>query len=166
MQTIFSRDEVPECFLSLGDDTYRCKKYGQIIRVRLYPLHCECPTIQEITPSKKQDKTNQAAHNVQQQVKSEHLPGTILHNLIKKYFGEDVTGDCQCGSHIEWMNAWGPVGCREHLDEIVGWLQEEAIQRGWKSAKWPGARWAMKIIVLMAMDAHYAHSNLEGSLLL
>jgi len=22
------------------------------------------------------------------------------------------------------MNAWGPAGCREHLDEIVGWLTE------------------------------------------
>jgi hypothetical protein len=29
------------------------------------------------------------------------------------------------------MNAWGPSGCREHLDEIVGWLEEEAGKRGW-----------------------------------
>lgn len=28
------------------------------------------------------------------------------------------------------MNAWGPAGCREHLEEIVGWLMEAASQNG------------------------------------
>ena len=49
------------------------------------------------------------------------------------------------------MNSWGPQGCREHIDEIVSWLQEEAIQRGWKSVQWPGAKYAIKRLVLTAI---------------
>jgi hypothetical protein len=29
------------------------------------------------------------------------------------------------------MNDWGPAGCREHLNEIVEWMMEEAKKRGW-----------------------------------
>jgi hypothetical protein len=28
------------------------------------------------------------------------------------------------------MHAWGPAGCREHLEEIADWLLEEARKRG------------------------------------
>jgi len=30
------------------------------------------------------------------------------------------------------MNAWGSAGCREHLDEIVDHLLEEAKKRSWR----------------------------------
>ncbi len=49
------------------------------------------------------------------------------------------------------MNAWGPQGCREHLDEIVAWLLDEAQRRGWRTAKLPGARWAIKQLVSQAI---------------
>jgi hypothetical protein len=48
------------------------------------------------------------------------------------------------------MNAWGPAGCREHLNEIVDWLFDEAQQRGWRIIKLPGARWAVKQLILKA----------------
>jgi hypothetical protein len=32
------------------------------------------------------------------------------------------------------MNAWGPAGCREHLEEIVDKLQKEGQKRGWTNA--------------------------------
>jgi hypothetical protein len=49
------------------------------------------------------------------------------------------------------MNAWGPAGCREHLDEIVGWLIDEAVKRGWRAANWPGARFVCRRLVMSAI---------------
>lgn len=57
-------------------------------------------------------------------------PGNYLHDTIQRWVGESPTDGCQCSSRIEQMNAWGPQGCREHLDEIVGWLLDEAHRRG------------------------------------
>jgi len=65
--------------------------------------------------------------------------------------GEEPKLSCGCRVRIAQMNAWGPDGCREHLEEIVGWLLEEAQRRGWRSAKLPGARWAVKRLVLAAI---------------
>jgi hypothetical protein len=58
-------------------------------------------------------------------------PGDHLHDAILKWVGEGPTNNCQCNSRITQMNAWGPTGCREHLDEIVGWLVEEAATHKW-----------------------------------
>jgi len=78
-------------------------------------------------------------------------PGDCLHRAIERRTGEEPKLSCGCRSRIARMNAWGPAGCREHLDEIVGWLLEEAERRGWRSAKLPGARWAVKRLVLAAI---------------
>ncbi len=78
-------------------------------------------------------------------------PGDYLHDAILRWVGEAPTEDCQCRSRIAQMNAWGPQGCREHLDEIVEWLSSEAQRRGWGTAKLPGVRWAVKRLVLSAI---------------
>ena len=51
------------------------------------------------------------------------------------------------------MNAWGPAGCREHLDEIVGWMAEEANKRGWwkYAVAVPGSQLFIKRMVLVAI---------------
>jgi len=78
-------------------------------------------------------------------------PGDYLHDAILRWFGESPTAECQCHSRIAQMNAWGPTGCREHLDEIVGWLVDEAQRRGWRIAKLPVVRWSIKRFVLSAI---------------
>ena len=78
-------------------------------------------------------------------------PGDHLHDAILRWVGEAPTEDCQCRSRIAQMNAWGPQGCREHLDEIVEWLLTEAQRRGWGTAKLPGVHWAVKRLVLSAI---------------
>jgi hypothetical protein len=48
------------------------------------------------------------------------------------------------------MNAWGPDGCQEHIEVIVGWLYEEAQKRKWTKllTRLPGndyvIRWMVK----------------------
>jgi hypothetical protein len=38
---------------------------------------------------------------------------------------------CNCDLHIDQMNRWGVEGCREHREEILGWLREGAKNYGW-----------------------------------
>ncbi len=51
------------------------------------------------------------------------------------------------------MNAWELAGCREHLDEIVDWLVDEATSRGWwkYAVAVPGSRYFIKRMVLEAI---------------
>ncbi len=51
------------------------------------------------------------------------------------------------------MNAWGPAGCREHLEEIVGWMVEEANKRGWwkHAVAVPGSRYFIERMALGAI---------------
>lgn len=57
-------------------------------------------------------------------------PGTILKTLIRRYLGIQATPDCLCSKRALIMDGWGPAVCRENLDTIVGWLREEAENRG------------------------------------
>jgi hypothetical protein len=51
-------------------------------------------------------------------------PGTELVEMLKQMADGD---DCPtCPLRAAQMNIWGVKGCREHFDEIVGWLQESA----------------------------------------
>jgi hypothetical protein len=80
-------------------------------------------------------------------------PGDYLHDTILYWVGESPTSDCQCNSRIVQMNAWGPAGCREHRDEIVDWLVDEATNRGWwkYAVAVPGSRYFIKRMVLEAI---------------
>ncbi|MDA1232964.1 MAG: hypothetical protein O2856_19530 [Planctomycetota bacterium] len=51
--------------------------------------------------------------------------GTVLHRLLRDRFGAKIA-KCKCQEWIDRMNAWGPDGCTEHLDEIVEHLIQEA----------------------------------------
>ena len=93
--------------------------------------------------------------------------GTHLHNLIKKYLQEDYSEGCGCESMVRKMNAWGPDGCREHLDEIVDKMTEAAKSRGWKKrllASVPFvSRAGMKAMVLMAIRLAEKEATTEQS---
>lgn len=59
---------------------------------------------------------------------STHLqnrPGDVLHGILREEYGFKVAS-CKCQEWIDKMNLWGPMGCKEHLAEIVGHLFEEA----------------------------------------
>jgi hypothetical protein len=61
-----------------------------------------------------------------------HGPGTELKKLLKKV-GITATPSCSCNARARRMDeeeAKEPGWCEAHLDEIVGWLREEAEKRG------------------------------------
>lgn len=61
-----------------------------------------------------------------------HGPGTELKKLLTK-IGIAATPNCSCNARARRMDeeeAREPGWCEAHLDEIVGWLREEATKRG------------------------------------
>jgi hypothetical protein len=60
-----------------------------------------------------------------------HGPGVELKKLLKKV-GIVATPNCSCNARARRMDieeAREPGWCEAHLDEIVGWLREEATKR-------------------------------------
>ena len=56
-------------------------------------------------------------------------PGTELKKLLS-WVGIRATEGCQCDDRALLMDIMGADECEERLDEIVGWLEEEAAERG------------------------------------
>ncbi len=73
-------------------------------------------------------------------------PGDHLHDMIRFWTRAEPEQGCGCDELIAKMNAWGSA-CREHADEIVAHMMEEAKKRGWKSASMPGAATVAKSLV-------------------
>ena len=77
--------------------------------------------------------------------------GDWLHIGILRWVGECPDRKCGCQDRINQMNAWGPSGCREHLEEITDWLMEEAGNRGWwkLTTLIPCSRFAIKQLLIL-----------------
>jgi hypothetical protein len=56
-------------------------------------------------------------------------PGTELKALLKTV-GIVASPTCSCNKRARVMDEKGCDWCDEHIDEIVGWLREEATKRG------------------------------------
>lgn len=56
-------------------------------------------------------------------------PGTELKKLLAAV-GIVSDENCQCNKRAKLMNIWGCDECERRIDEIVGWLHEEASARG------------------------------------
>ncbi len=119
------------------------------------PPHRNCPA--KLTP---EQKAQREAARTEQEWQAKHGTGTYLHKLIKKLTGEKITASCGCKSHIATMNNRGPAWCRENVETIVGWMEEEIERRlkddkpGWRlklaGYKLPGQRLAIKRMILLA----------------
>lgn len=55
-------------------------------------------------------------------------PGTKLSQMLEK-IGIKASPTCSCKARARLMNEKGYEWCEEHIDEIVGWLKEEATKR-------------------------------------
>ncbi len=58
-------------------------------------------------------------------IETQNRPGDVLHSLLKTRYHVTIAS-CKCQEWIDRMNAWTPNGCRDHLEEIVDHLFEEA----------------------------------------
>jgi hypothetical protein len=77
-------------------------------------------------------------------------PGTRLKELLAKW-GIHATDNCKCIKRAKEMDANGPAWCRENLDTIVGWLEQESKRRSWPMRIF--ARLGARRVVLQAIEA-------------
>jgi hypothetical protein len=56
-------------------------------------------------------------------------PGTEMKKLLAGV-GIVASENCPCEQHARQMDDWGPDECSRRVDEIVGWLRDEAKNRG------------------------------------
>ena len=75
--------------------------------------------------------------------------GDHIHRIIERRFGESITAGCNCQSWIDKLNNWGPAKCRRRIGEITEHLRAEAMDRGWRIARLPGARWGIKTTIVL-----------------
>ena len=73
-------------------------------------------------------------------------PGTELKKLLK-YMGIVASPNCSCNARAKKMDEWGPDECEKRIDEIVGWLKEEAHKR-----KLPFIDYAGRLLVKRAIS--------------
>ena len=119
-----------------------CKNCGRVYSGN----YIDCPEMLHLVPCRNSPKT--------------YGPGDCLHDSILRWVGEVPTRDCSCEDRIRAMNKLGTTGCREHIEEIVGWLVEESTKRGWWkfAACAPGSRYFVKRFVLAALKESDRHA--------
>lgn len=66
------------------------------------------------------------------------LPGSELHAMLAT-LGISPTVECGCEDRMAQMDAWGVDGCREHFEEIIGWLRENSGKYSWTEKLKAGA---------------------------
>lgn len=73
-------------------------------------------------------------------------PGTQLKRLLSKV-GIKSTPNCSCNARARKMDEMGVEWCEQNIDEIVGWLKEEAQKR-----RLPFLAFPTKILVQRAIS--------------
>ena len=86
-------------------------------------------------------------------------PGCQLRRTLSWFVRDD--GKCGCTEYAAQMDAWGPDGCEERMDEIVAHLIEQAAKRSVFLGAVPSA--AVVIVVRRAIDAARAEAAADNS---
>jgi hypothetical protein len=92
-------------------------------------------------------------------------PGTQLKKLLKTWLRIEATPNCSCNARARTMDTNGCDWCEAHLEEIVGWLREEATKRGLPFVDMAGRVLVRRAISNARKEAARATqaSNAEGS---
>lgn len=108
------------------DGTHRsqCRLCGRVVISRTLPVMARCRTHTRplATPGVATLATLQPLF--------QGGPGTELKNLLSFFGIYSVPENCSCNARAAIMDAWGCDECERRIDEIVGWLREEAHKRG------------------------------------
>lgn len=129
----YTLDEVRECIVSEDGD--------RITVDETHPSYPRTPKPGFVSPTPEASQPHALTHG----------PGTELKKLLKRV-GITATPNCSCNARAAKMDieeAREPGWCEAHLDEIVGWLREEAAKRGL-----PFLDSAGKLLVKKAIQNH------------
>lgn len=105
--------------------------------------------VKEQAPERLQETIKELRHLYQILDKEKPLessgPGSQLKSILS-WFAVDTPG-CKCLDRANKMNNWGPQGCRDNMETILSWLEEEARTRGM-----PFVKIIAKQLVLLAIS--------------
>lgn len=88
-----------------------------------------CPACGLVAPSEAAVATcDPSRRGRARQAEANQGPGSELKKLLAKV-GIQATPNCSCNKRAAVMDARGCDWCEQNLDEIVGWLREEAEKR-------------------------------------
>ena len=107
------------CNFDYIDGVATCRLCGRVVRTRFPHIRAACRAAPDYAA------TNQAIAAAT----AGHGPGTELKKLLARW-GINAAGDCPCNRHAQQMNLWGCDECERRIEEIVGWLRDEAHRRG------------------------------------
>lgn len=111
----------------------KCTQCGHVASTPSLIRHCRPARIRQSRPAYVPPPTLADLHMMQTAIRLDPsalcLPGTALTALLSR-IGITYTPDCPCRSRAAIMDAWGCDECERRIDEIVGWLREEADKRG------------------------------------
>lgn len=127
---IEKRNKLCEC-----DGPGYCKRH-KVEKTEKQFLMCACDTL--VSDAHCKDAWKQWENNpVSLNLSSPHRPkerrknsgvGTELKKFLRS-LGIKADGNCACNKKAKIMDHKGPTWCRENLELIVGWLEEEAKRR-------------------------------------
>lgn len=81
-------------------------------------------TVDDLDPAFPASRVSQAVAHM----KAASGPGTELKALLRTV-GIVAKPGCSCNAKARQLDAWGPDECEARLEEIVGWLRDEARKR-------------------------------------
>lgn len=102
------------------------------------------------------NRGSQVRQIVAEKKEPQNRPGDVLHNLLKTRYGVTIAS-CKCQEWIDRMNVWTPTGCRDHLEQIVDHLFEEASTNENVSA---AIRMALKVPIVGKLEGKRQLRNL------
>lgn len=124
-----------------------CTCCGRRVKTSIQPIVAICRKICA------EDGGNRSAGSIAAHAR----PGTKLKSLLKSWLGVSASPNCSCNARARAMDdneAREPGWCEKNIDEIVGWLEEEARKR-----RLPFVRYAAKLLVRRAIRLAYKEAK-------
>lgn len=126
----------------------RCQCCGREVQAKVYPIYASCRA-----PCLKGAGKDDEASNPSGLPR----PGAVLKHLLKSWLGVSASPNCSCNAHakkMDEMEAAEPGWCMRNIDEIVGWLEQEARKR-----RLPFVKYAAKLLVKRAIRLSYKEAR-------
>lgn len=111
-----------DCVWESFEDKFKCQQCDFIFKIQ---VRRNCPMYFEHAPLMK------LPHGIEYYVtqKKNGGPGTELSKMLSKIGISEIPG-CGCRFKGRIMDVEGADWCDKHIEEILDWLEEEALRRG------------------------------------
>ena len=143
-------------FVSSENDMV-CRCCERRVRSRVLPIWAACPSPCKRNRNRDETQIRDKFVKEAKSLSAGARPGAKLKSLLKSWLGVSASPNCSCNARARAMDdneAREPGWCEKNIDEIVGWLEEEARKR-----RLPFVRYAAKLLVRRAIRLAYKEAK-------